>query len=183
MALAVTGRFNYVEKVLKEWDKLLKLDPDVSALTYGVISLFDGRYLDQAREGLPEWDRANLPKFTDVLHDIVEAGLFARESRNLKLAIERVSDIYGKGAVMALIRVAWPVKVFLLTLVGLAYCKRGEEWGLRLARAAARAGSRLKGIKGRLFDELYKALEGATVDNCVTDEVLRAVYKLYYLYV
>jgi len=66
----------------------------------------------------------------------------------------------------------------------LAYCKSGEGWGLKLAMAAARAGSqRFKTIVGRLFGELYKSLEGATVGNCVTDEVLRAVYKLYYYHV
>jgi len=185
LALAWARRFNDVEKMLEEWGWALELDLDTSALTYGVLSLFDGRYLERAVGHLPEWARANLPKFADALHDAVEAGLFARDPEIAMSATETLKVVYGRDVVNALLEVARSDKLFLFVLVGLAYCKRGEEWGLKLARAATRAGSQLsKGsIYGRLFGELYNALEGVAVGNCVTEEVLRAVYKLYYAHV
>jgi len=139
----------------------------VSALTYGVLSLFDKRHLEKAVEYLPEWARAIF--LTDVSHDAVETGLFAKRSNK---------DVIG-----AFDKVAGSYELFLSVLVGLAYCEKGEERGLKLAMVAARAGSTFEGILGRLFGELAKVLESATVGNCVTDEVLRTVYKLYYRYV
>jgi len=184
IALIFASRFSDVKKVLEKWSWALKLHSDTFALTYGALSLFNGQYLEKAVEGLPKWARANLPKFADALHDAVEAGLFAKEPSIVELARKKLSNTYGKDAVMALKDAAsTSSKLFLLALVGLAHCKRGEEWGLELAKAAAWAGSGFKGIVGRLFGELYKALEGATVGKCVTDEVLKAVYKLYYLHV
>jgi len=186
VALASAGRFGDVEKVLEEWGWALEQDPGTSALTYGVLSLFDGRYLEKAVGYLPEWARANLPRLADALHDAVEAGVFSKEPKIAMSAVETLKVIYGRDVVEALLILASTSgNLFLSALVGLAYCKRGEKWGLKLARAAARAGSQLSkgGIVGRLFGELAKALEGTTVDNCVTEEVLRAVYKFYYWHV
>jgi len=178
VALASAGRLGEVEKVLERWSWALELHPDTSALSYGVLSLFDYRYLEKAVGHLPEGARAKLPKFADALHDALKMDLFTISSR------DKLTDAYGEDIVMALkYIVSSSVDLFLSALVGLAYCKRGEEWGLKLARAAAWAGSGFKGIVGRLFGELAKALEGATVGNCVTDEVLKAVYKLYYRHV
>jgi len=63
VALASVGRLSDVEKVLEEWEWALKPDSNASALIYGVLSLFDERYLGKAMGYLPEWARANLPKF------------------------------------------------------------------------------------------------------------------------
>jgi len=184
VALASAGRLSDVEKVLEKWGWALELDPDVSALTHGVLSLFDERYLEGAVEGLPGLARANLPRLADALHDAVESGLFVKEPEIVKSATRTLTLVYGEDVIKALAEVAPSSKLFLSVLVGLAYCKRGGEWGLKLARGAARAGSqRFEGIGGRLFGELYKALEKVDVGNCITDEVLKAVYKLYYLHV
>jgi len=186
VALASAGRLGDVEKLLEEWGWALELHPMASALTHGVLSLFDGRHLEKAVEGLPEGARANLPNFADALHDAVEAGVFSKEPEIAMSAVETLTVVYGRDVVKALLELASTSNnLFLFALVGLAYCKKGEEWGLKLTRAATRAGSQLSkgGIDGRLFDELYKALEGVAVGNCVTEEVLSAVYKLYYLHV
>jgi len=184
VALASADRLSEVEKVLKEWNWALKLHPDTSALTYGVLSLFDGRYLEKVVEHLPEGARANLPKFADVLRDADEAGLFTKIPEIVASAMNTLAVSYGLDVVIAFSRiVSDSANLFLSALVGLAYCKRGEEWGLKLARESARVGSGIKGIASRLFAELYKALENATMDNCVTEKVLSAVYKLYYLHV
>jgi len=183
VALASVGRLNDVEKVLERWSWALELHPEASAPTYGVLSLFDGRYLEKAVGHLPEGARADLPRLADVLHDADEAGLFAEEPKIVMSAMVTLTVVYGRDVVEALFEIARSDKLFLSALVGLAYCKRGEEWGLKLARAAARAGSRFKGIGGRLFGELYMALEGVAVGKCITDEVLEAVYKLYYFHV
>jgi len=185
VALASVGRLVEVEKVLEKWGWALELYPLASALTYGVLSLFDGQYLEKAVGHLPEWARANLPKLADVLHDAVEAGVSSEESKIVVSARETLTVVYGRDVVEALLELASRSdKLFLATLVGLAYCKRGEEWGLKVAKEVVWSGSQLfKGITGRLFGELAKALERAMVGNCVTDEVLRAVYKLYYAHV
>jgi len=185
VALTSIGYLSDVEKVLEKWGWVLELHPDTSALTYGILSFFDGRYLERAVAHLPVRVNASLPKFADVLHDAIEAGLFVKEPEIHMSAVKTLTLVYGRDAVKALVEVAsTSSKLFLSVLVGLAYCKRGEEWGLKLAKAAAQAGLHLfKGTGGRLFGELYKALEGATVYNCVTDEVLRTVYKLYYAHV
>jgi len=185
VALASASRLSDVEKTLEEWGWALELYPDTSTLTYGVLSLFDRRYLEMVAEGIPERARANLPKFADVLHDAVETGLFAEDPEIITSAMETLMLVHGKDVAKALVEIGPSRKLFLSALVGLAYCKRGEKWGLKLAKAAARAGSQLSkgGIDGRLFDELARALENATAGNCVTEEVLRAVYKLYYFHV
>jgi len=182
-ALASAGRFSDVEKVLERWGWALGLSSITSALTYGVLSLYDLRYLEKAVGYLPEGARANLPRLADALHDAVEAGVFSKEPKIAMSAEETLKVVYGSDVVEALLKLAPSSKLFLSALVGLAYCKRGGEWGLKLAKEAARAGSRAKGIAGRLFGELYMALEGAKVGNCLTDEVHRAVYKLYYRHV
>jgi len=180
IALVSASHLGEVERVLKEWGWVLDLDPMTSALTYGVLSLFDERHLKKAMEQLSGWARANLQVLADVLHNAIEAGLFAKDSEIVELAERTLSIIYGKDVVTTLFK---SDKLFLSALIGLAYCMRGEGLGLKLAKAAARAGSRLNGLLGRLFGELYKALEGVAVGNCLTDEVLRAVYKLYYYHV
>jgi len=161
IALISEGRREEVETVLKEWSWALELHPVTPALTYGVLSLFDGQYLEKAErrvEYLIAWARTYLSEIKDI---------------DKKTILETMDKVVRRSS-----------RLFLLALVGLAYCKRGEEWGLKLAREAAQAGShRFKGIVGRLFGDLYKALECATVGNCVTEEVLRAVYKLYYVHV
>jgi len=185
IALASAGRLGEVEKTLEEWGWALMLVPTASALTYGVLSLFDERYLEKAVGHLPKWASADLPKFADLLHDAVDVGLFAKK-REITVSVvkKRLLDAYGEDVLVVLLEVA-PAssKLFLSALVGLAYCMRGEEWGLKLAKAAAMAGSTYKGISGRLFSELHEALVGVKVGNCITDEVLMAVYKLYYLHV
>jgi len=184
VALASVGRLNEVEKVLEKWGWALELYPFASALTYGVLSLFDGQYLEKAVGHLPEGARANLPRLADVLHDAVESGLFVKEPKIAVSARETLTVVYGRNVVKALLELASVSNNLLLSaLVGLAYCKRGEGWGLKLAKEAAWAGSGAEGVVGRLFGELYKALEGATVGNCVTGEVFGAVYKLYYRHV
>jgi len=183
VALISAAHLGYVEEVLKEWGWVLGLHPTASALTYGVLSLFDGRYLEKAAGHLSEGARANLSRLADVIHDAVETGLFARDPEVATSAMETLTLTYGKDVIEILTEIAWSDKLFLSALVGLAYCKRGEEWGLKLAKAAARAGSGFEDIVGRLFGELYKALEGASVGNCVTEEVLRGVNKLYYLHI
>jgi len=185
VALASASRLGDVEKVLEEWGWALELYPVASALTYCVLSLFDGRYLEKAVGHLTEGARANLPMLADALHDAVEAGLFAKDPEIAMLAMKTLTLAYGRDVVEALFEVASDsVKLFLYALVGLAYCKRNEEWGFKLAREVSRIGSRpFKGLGGRLFGELAKALESAAVDNCTTDEVLKAVYKLYYFHV
>jgi len=184
VALVSAGRLSEVEKVLEKWGWALELHPDTSALTYGVLSLFDERHLGKAVEHLPEQAKADLPKFADGLHDAVEVGLLTKIPEIVMTAMETLMVVYGDDVVMALHEVAsTSSKLFLSTLVGLAYCKDGKEWGLKLARAAAWAGSRFKGIDGRLFRELAEALKMAAVGNWVTDEVLKAVYKLYYFYI
>jgi len=179
VALASVGRLSDVEKVLEEWGWALERDLDASALTYGVLSLLDGRYLGKAVVYLPEWARANLPMFVEVLYEAVEAGLFAEG--DAEAATRVIENKYGQEAEKAL---TWATldsgKLFLSALVGLAYCERGEEYGLNLAEVTSRLGSSISGLHGRLFRELAKALEGTTIGNCVTDEVLRAMYKLYY---
>jgi len=174
-----------VEKVLEEWGLSLELYHLASALTYGVLSLFDERYLEKAVGHLPEWAMANLPRLADVLHDAVEAGLLAEEPEIVMSAVEKLMYKYGEDVVKALFEVApYSSELFLSALVGLAYCRRGEGWGLKLARAAAWAGSQqFKGLSGRLFGKLAEALKRAAVGNCVTDEVLGAVYRLYYYHV
>jgi len=149
VALASAGRLGEAKEILENWSPALEEVPLASALTYGVLSLFDERYLEQAMRYLP-W-----------------------------LAMHK----YGKDVANVLAKATRSDKLFLSALVGLAYCKRGEEGGLKQAKESARVGSRIKGIAGRLFAELYKALENATMDNCITEEVLGAVYKLYYLHV
>lgn len=179
VALASVGRLSDVKKVLEEWGWALERDLDASALTYGVLSLLDGRYLGKAVEYLPEWARANLPKFVEVLYEAVDAGLFAEG--DAEAATRSIEEKYGQEAEKAL---TWTTldsgKLFLSALVGLAYCERGEEWGLNLAKVTSRHGSSSNGLHGRLFRELAKALEETTVGNCITDEVLKAAYKLYY---
>jgi len=179
VALASVGRLGDVEKVLEERGWALELHPVASALTYGVLSLFDGRHLEKAVGYLPKGARAKLPKFADALHDALKMDLFTISGR------DKLTDAYGEDIVMALEYImSSSVDLFLSALVGLAHCKSGTEWGLKLARAAARLGSqRFKGIPGRLFGELYNALESTSTNNCVTDEVLKAVYKLYYRHV
>jgi len=185
VALISASRLSDVEKVLEEWGCALELDPVASALTYGVLSLFNERHLEKAVGHLPEGARANLPRLADALHNAVETSLFTKIPEIAMPAIKTLALVHGVDVIKALFEVASASnKLFLSALVGLAYCKRSEEWGLKLARAAARAGSQLfKGTFSRLFSELYKALEGVAVGNCVTDEVLRAVYKLYYAHV
>jgi len=184
VALASADRLSEAEKVLKEWGWALELHPDTSALTYGVLSLFDGRYLENVLEHLPEGARANLPKFVDVLRDANEAGLFTKIPEIVASAMNTLAVSYGLDVVITFSRiVSDSANLFLSALVGLAYCKRGEEWGFKLAKESARVGSSIKGIASRLFAELYKALENATMDNCITEDVLGAVYKLYYLHV
>jgi len=151
----LNNSFDVVEKVLEKWGWALELRPVTRALTYGVLSLFNERYLDKLA------------------------------------AVERLVHNYGEDVAKALNELSSSlISLFLSILVGLAHCKRGEKWGLDLAKAAARAGSTYKGIYGRIFDELYKALENVPVTNtpesmgnCVTDMVLKAVYKFYYRYV
>jgi len=164
---------------MERWSWVLELRPVTGALTYGVLSLFDERHLEKAVEGLPERARAYLPRLADALHDAVEVGLFAKEPSMVESARKKLLDKYGEDVVKALDEIAQSDKLFLSALVGLTHCKRGEEWGLKLARATARAGSTSEGIVGRLFGELAKALKGASVGNCVTEEVLGAVYNLY----
>jgi len=184
VALTSVNRLGDVVKVLEEWGWALELDPFASALAYGVLSLFSERYLEKVVESLPREAKANLPRLADALHDAVETGLFVKEPNMIELARRKLLEIHGEDVIKALAKVAWTSsKLFLSALVGLAYCKRGEEWGLKLAKAAAWAGSRFKGIGGRLFGEFYKALENASAGKCITDEVLRAVYKLYYRHV
>jgi len=160
----------------------LKLNPIASALTYGVLSLFDDQYLERAVEHFPEWARTNLLKFASVLQDAIEIGLFAKDPEIVKLARKTLMIKYYKeeDVIKTFSEITNSDKLFLSALVGLVHCKKGNEWGLKLARIAALAGSRFGGTIGRLFDELYKALEGVSVENCITDQVLRAVYKLYY---
>jgi len=146
VALASADHLDKAEEILKEWGWALELDPTVSALTYGVISLFNTQYLEKVMSHLPE-QIVNLP---EPAGEKVELTL---SSANL----------------------------FFFSLLGLAHCN--DERSLKIARETAWAGSGFKGIVGRLFGELYKALEGATVGNCITDEVFRAVYKLYYLHI
>jgi len=185
VALASTGDLGKVEEVLKEWGWVLELYPTVSGLTYGVLSLFDKQYIERAAGHLSEWTRANLPKLADVMHDAVETGLFARDLKIAELAWKTLNVVYyEEGMVNALFEVASKSdNLFLSALVGLAHCKKGEEWGLKLARAAARAVSNSKGIAGRLFGELVEALKMATMGNCIIYEALKAVYKLYYFHV
>jgi len=184
VALASASRLSDVEKVLEKWGWAVELHPNTSDLTYGVLSLFDGRYLEKATERLLERARADLPKLADVLHNAIEADLSATWPKIATSAMEGLISVYGKDVVKTLLDVtSTSRKLFLATLVGLAYCKNGEGWGLKLARAAARIGSKTKGITGDLFGELAKALESGAVDNCITDEVLKAVYKLYYFHV
>jgi len=184
VALASLRRLDDVKKVLEEWGWALELVPKASALTYGVLSLFDSQYLKKAVEELFRWTSDDLPKFADALHKAIETGLFANEPEIAVSAREALTLVYSRDMVRALFEVASESsRLFLSALVGLAYCKRGEEWGLKLAKAAARVGSGFKGIDGRLFSELAKALESATVDKCITDDVLKAVYRLYYRYV
>jgi len=185
VALASADRLGDVEKALEKWGWALESAPVALTLTYGVLSLFDERHLEKAMRYLPEGARSNLPKFANALHDAVETGLFAKKSEIAKSAVEKLL-VYGGDIVKALFEVARRFdRLFLLVLVGLAYCKRGEEWGLKLAREAAQAGSQLfkDRISGPLFGDLYKALEGVKADDCITKEVLKAVYKLYYYHV
>jgi len=183
VALASVAHPGNVERVLEEWGWALELHPDTLAFTYGVLSLFDEKHLDKTIRYLPV-AKATLPKLADALYDAVEVGLFSEEPEIANLAIETLRIKYGKDIVIALDQIASTSRMlFLSVLVGLAYCMRGEEWGFKLARAAARAGLRFKDIYGRLFGELYKALESATVGNCITDEVLTVIYKLYYAHV
>jgi len=162
VALASAGRLGEVEKALEEWGRALELRPVTEALTYNVLSLIIGQHLENA----------------------AEADLFAKELKITMSAMKMLALIYGEEAVKALFEIVPSSKLFLFALVGLTLCKSGEKWGLKLAREAARAGSqRFEGIGGRLFGELYKALEGVKVDKCITDEVLKSVYKLYYLHI
>jgi len=172
VALASAGRLEDVKKVLEEWGWALELHPTASALTYGVLSLYDEQYLDKALRHLPEIARANLRKFAKIMKEVIE-----------KKGV--VPDKYGMNVKNALREIKnYSDKLLLSVLVGLFYCKRGAEWGLNLARTAARAGSQqLKSIGGRLFGELAKALVGVKVGNCITDEVLKAVYMLYYYHI
>jgi len=182
-ALVSAGRLGDVEKALEKWGWALEPVPVALTLTYGVLSLFDGRYLEKVMRHLPEGARSNLPKFANALHDAVETGLFDKKSEIAKSAVEKLL-VYGGDVVKALFEVARRSdKLFLFVLVGLAYCNRGVKWGLKLAKEAAWAGSRYESTVGNLFGELYETLEGVTVYNCVTSEVLRAVYKLYYAHV
>lgn len=185
VALAYNSPIEEVKKELDRWDCVLKLHPVVAALTYGVLSLFDERYVEKAMEGLPEWARDNLPNFADVLRNAVEAGLFIPHTEIAYLAEKTLNVVYDKKAVNTLKKIGEDShKLLLLVLVGLAHCKKGAKWGLELARVASQLGSQLyAGLGSRLFGELAKALESVTVGNCVTDEVLSAVYKLYYSYV
>jgi len=186
VALASVGRLGDIKKVLEEWGWALEPHPGASALTYGVLSLFDGRHLEKAVGYLPEWARANLPRLANALHDAVKSGIFSEESKIAVSAMETLTVVYGRDVVKALLELASESNnLFLSALVGLAYCKRGEEWGLKLAREAAQAGSQLfkDRISGPLFGDLYKALEGVKADDCITKEVLKAVYKLYYYHV
>ena len=54
------------------------------------------------------------------------------------------------------------------------------SWGNDYRLEGQQHGSSSNGLHGRLFRELAKALEETTVGNCITDEVLKAAYKLYY---
>jgi len=183
VALAWAYRFNDIEKVLEKWGWALELDPVMLALTYGVLSLFDDRYLEKAMRLLPEGVGADLSKFADALYDAVEAGLFPEEPKIAKLTMEKLMYKYSKDMVKALLEVTSDSrKLFLIALVGLAYCKRGEE--KELARVAALAGSQLfKGVAGSLFRELAETLKWVSVGNCVTEGVLKTVYKLYYFHI
>jgi len=164
VALISEGRYGEVEKVLEEWGWALELDPRISALTYGVLSLFDDRYLDKALKGLPS--EAELPRLADAI--------LSAESYRLRTSHGTIIEELMHS----------PGGLFLPAFVGLAYCRRGEKWGLKLARTAAWAGLRRSlGFIRRLFGELAEALKRAAVGNCVTDEVLKAVYKLYYFLV
>jgi len=184
VALASVGRLSDMKKALEEWGWALELVPDAATLTYAVLSLFDERHLEKAIGHLPKHARDNLPKLADAFYDAAEVGLYAIEPEVVKLAVDRLMRKYGEDVVKILFE-ATPIssKLFLFALVGLAHCRMGMEWGLKLAKEAARTGLRYRSILGYLFGELYKALEGATVGNCVTEEVLEAVYKLYYLHI
>jgi len=121
VALASVGRLGEVKKALEEWEGALELDPDTSALTYGVLSLFDCRHLEKAVEGLPEGARANLPKFVDVLLDAIKTGLFTEVPEVVISALGTLALAYGEDMVAALAElVRWSDKLFLSALVGLA---------------------------------------------------------------
>jgi len=185
VALASVGRFSDMESALEEWGWALELYHLASALTYGVLSLFDERYLERAMRHLPEGAGANLPRLADALHDAIGAGLFVKDPKIAMSAMETLTLVYGRDVVKTLLEVASDsVKLFLSTLVGLAYCKKGKEWGLKLAKETSRVGAQLfKGLRGRLFGELAKVTEELTIGGCITDRVLRVIFKIYYSHV
>jgi len=174
IALAFVARFNDVEKVLKEWSCVLEESPTTAALTYGVLSLFDGRYLDKATSYLFE--------LATTLDDAVKATQFVKKTV-IEFAKNIIKSIDWRVENKSKIYLEQYVKIFLSALVGLAHCTKYGGQGLALAKAACWAGTLFEGTFGHLFGELFKALERATVGNCITDEVLKAVYKLYYTYV
>jgi len=184
VALVSVGRLTDVNKLLEEWNWMLELQPSITTLTYGVLSLFDQRYLDKAMEHFFGQAKVDLQKLADVLHDAVERGVFDKGITIIDMrSFESIRD---KKIAEALDKATSDVvSLFVTVLLGLAHCERSKEWGLKLARAAAQAGSQLfkDRISSRLFGELYNVLEGAKVGKCITDEVLRAVYKLYYAHV
>ena len=179
VALASMWRLGEVAKLLEKWWPVFVLGEEETAITYGVLSLFDTRYLRKVMAYLPAEARDNLPTLAYALREAFEAGLFSEDLHVDEGAWKRLLDIYGYEVTRLLVTVAWnPSYLFLLVLVGLAYCR--DDWGLILARLAARIGSLFKTYDGRLFGELATILEKIGSGECLNNEVMKFVYKLYY---
>jgi len=163
VALAAAGRLGEVEKALEKWSGVLESDQRAALMTYAALALFDGKYAEKALGFMPADVRTDLPRYAAALHEAVELGQYP-----------------GNGL--------WPVArepfeeaVLLLAMsfLGLAHCRRGEAWGLKLAKAAMRAAARaLRGYGVRIDGYLWAA-EESRVGNCMqaAREAVRAYYQ------
>jgi len=163
VALAATHRFGEVEKALEKWGSVLESDQRAALMTYATLTLFDEKYAEKALGFVPADVRADLPRYAAALHETVELGQYP-----------------GNGL--------WPVVrdfedaalLLAMSFLGLAHCRRGEAWGLKLAKAAARAAARVLREYGVRIDGYLWALEELKVGDCAqaTREAVRVYYQL-----
>jgi len=163
VALASSGRYAEVEKVLAEWGSVLDGDASTALVTYALLAVFDGKYAERAMKYLPADARADLLRYAAALQEAVEREQF---SSGAEESSERGTNIVAE--------------LLALSFLGIALCRRGEAWGLTLAKVAASALDRmLRAFKANMGDYL-RALEESKPGDCApaVSKAVRVYYQL-----
>jgi len=163
VALAVAGRHGEVERALEEWGGVLESDRSAALATYAALAMFDLKYAERALRYLPDDVKSDLPRYADALHEAVESGQLPDSGPWPTGVLESTG---GVGALLA------------LSFLGVAFCR--QPWGLKLARAAAKAFARAVQRYGIRIDYYLHALEEPKSSNCASARryAVRAYYHL-----